>query len=148
LSFWYRFGQALFHDYLNLYKHTGIVPRRCTVRFAGDQTNLHNGSSRCITAQAVLLNVQLKAMPNYGWTCLACGHANRAEAVVCVECSCPASASFKQISAYRENYVAKGGKVLPGAGKLPEEGDNEILEVFAKMVLGITKAIFSIPKNK
>lgn len=59
LSLWYRFGQALFHDYLNLYKYTGIVPRPSPVRFAGDQTNLHNGSRPCITARAVLLNVQL-----------------------------------------------------------------------------------------
>jgi hypothetical protein len=91
---------------------------------------------------------KLKAMPIYEWTCLACGHTNRAEVVVCVDCSCPASASFTQIAAYRANFLAKGGEVLPGAGKLPEEGDNEILEVLAKLVLGITNGIFSFPKIK
>jgi hypothetical protein len=46
----YGFRHALFHVYLMLYKCTAIVPRLGAVRFAGNQTNLHNGSRSCITA--------------------------------------------------------------------------------------------------
>jgi hypothetical protein len=52
----------LFHIYLMLYESTVIVPRRGALRFAGGQTNLHNGSLSCITARAVLLNEQLEQM--------------------------------------------------------------------------------------
>jgi hypothetical protein len=59
LLFCYCFKHALFHAYLMLDKCTAIVPRRGAMRFAGGQTNLHNGSWSCITARAVLLNEQL-----------------------------------------------------------------------------------------
>jgi uncharacterized protein YecT (DUF1311 family) len=62
LLFCYCLWHALFHVYLMLYECTVIVPRRDAMRFAGGQTNLHNGSWSCITARAVLLNEQLNLM--------------------------------------------------------------------------------------
>ncbi|MBX9902332.1 MAG: hypothetical protein K2Y28_16270 [Burkholderiaceae bacterium] len=53
-----------------------------------------------------------------------------------------------QISYFRENHIVRGGNVLTGAGKLPEEGDNEILGIFVKMFLGIIGGVSLGPKKK
>jgi hypothetical protein len=87
-------------------------------------------------------------MPNYDWTCLACGCANEAHLSECLACSCPASASFKQITTFREGHVARGGSVLAGAGKLPEEGDYEILGIFSKIFLCILGVVSFASKKK
>ncbi len=62
LSFCYCLRHALFHVCLILYECAVVVPRSGAMRLAGDQTNLHNGSlpCPCITARAVLLNIQLE----------------------------------------------------------------------------------------
>lgn len=65
LAFWYGLHQALFHNDLNLYDHTAIVPRPYPARFTGHSTSLHNGSRSCITAVAVLLNT-LQGLPLQG----------------------------------------------------------------------------------
>lgn len=91
---------------------------------------------------------EAEAMPSYDWTCLACGRANEAYSSACSECSCGSSASLKQITKCRENYVASGRKILPGAGKLSEETDYEILTLFAKMILAAIGIVTFVPKKK
>jgi hypothetical protein len=47
---------------------------------------------------------------------------------------------------FRESYLARGGKVLPGAGMLPEEGDYDILKVFAKLVFSLMGSVLGFLK--
>lgn len=74
-------------------------------------------------------------MPAYQWTCLACGHSNEPGGHACVDCACAAEASRNEITRHRDGYQARGGRILPGAAKLPEPDDNEILKVFASLGL-------------
>lgn len=60
-------------------------------------------------------------MPNYTWSCLACGHPNPAGTVVCMQCACPTMADARQIKQHRAWHVGAGGTVLPGAALAPEE---------------------------
>ena len=76
-------------------------------------------------------------MPNYEWSCLACGNANCSSTSICKDCGCSASASLQQIKHFRQNFVDAGGTILSTAGKLHEVGENEILSVFIKLILKI-----------
>jgi len=76
-------------------------------------------------------------MPNYEWSCLACGNANCSGTSTCKDCGCSESASLQQIKTFRQNFVNTGGAILSSAGKLHEDGENEILTVFAKLILKI-----------
>jgi len=80
-------------------------------------------------------------MPSYEWACLACGHPNPPGTAVCAACTCHALASRPYIAAIRERYRSNGGAILAGAGKLPEEGDNDIVLVFGKLVLKLLGSI-------
>lgn len=61
-------------------------------------------------------------MPNYRWSCLACGETNPSQADVCAACQCPAGATLAQISASRAEHVARGGWLL-GEAPISATGD-------------------------
>jgi len=65
-------------------------------------------------------------MPNYEWSCLACGNANQSGMSSCKFCGCNASASMKKIIDFRQDYVSKCGAILPGAARLPNNEGKEI----------------------
>lgn len=48
-------------------------------------------------------------MPDYQWSCLACGVTNAAGASTCVACRCPACATTNQIRASRRHVSAEQG---------------------------------------
>jgi hypothetical protein len=48
-------------------------------------------------------------MPNYPWSCLACGQTNPSRAELCSACSCPARATSKQIRTSRAEHISCGG---------------------------------------
>jgi len=54
-------------------------------------------------------------MPNYRWTCAACGETNASAVDACIACSCPAFATVKQIRVAREHVVSEGGGLREAA---------------------------------
>lgn len=87
-------------------------------------------------------------MPAYDWTCSACGSENSSASDICLKCTCPANASFQQISEYRKFYVSQGGEVLPSAAKLSEADDYEILGTFAKALWRFIELVLAGPRIK
>ena len=78
--------------------------------------------------------MQHRAMPNYRWSCLACGQANDGGATNCAACRCPARTTAKQIRALRANFVAAGGK-LRGDAAASIESDLSAFDVLVVPVL-------------
>ena len=76
-------------------------------------------------------------MPDYHWCCLACGHANHAGAVLCVDCACPAVAGARQIADFRARHVQGGGVVRTGAASEPEKFPGPVAWLFALPLLGL-----------
>jgi hypothetical protein len=66
-------------------------------------------------------------MPAYEWTCSSCGHANDPGPATCSTCSCPSTATFKQIVSFREQFESDGGTVLPTSGRINEVNAEAIL---------------------
>ena len=62
-------------------------------------------------------------MPHYIWNCLACGHANPADAAACAVCACPARATLGRIDQCRARALRAGAPVLPGAALTPARLD-------------------------
>ena len=92
-------------------------------------------------------------MPNYTWSCLACGYANAAGTTVCMQCACPAMADVRQIRQHRAWHVGAGGTVLPGAALEPEDKEISpwrVLLLLATLPLAVLGAWvpFSIFRNK
>jgi hypothetical protein len=80
--------------------------------------------------------VQDRDMPNYRWSCLACGHANNGGAIACTGCTCPACATAKQIRAIRATFVERGGK-LRGDAAASFEPDLSAFDVLVVPILGL-----------
>lgn len=77
-------------------------------------------------------------MPGYNWCCLACGHANDAGALLCVDCACPAVACARQIADFRARHVQGGGTIRTGAGLEPEKFPGGAAWLFALFLLPLT----------
>lgn len=75
-------------------------------------------------------------MPNYRWSCLACGAANAAEALSCGSCGCPAGATARDIAERRDQFVRQGG-VLTGDARSAGQGDLSAIDVLVRPVLAI-----------
>ena len=78
-------------------------------------------------------------MKSDAWSCHSCGVANRRGLTCCRSCSCPASATAKQIDAHRAAFVASGGSVLQAASSSlkPDVGGGEVLASLALLALGV-----------
>jgi hypothetical protein len=73
-------------------------------------------------------------MPNYRWSCLACGQVNDGGATACAACQCPGRPTAKQIRAIRANFVARGGE-LRGDAAASGESDLSAFDVLVAPVL-------------
>jgi hypothetical protein len=75
-------------------------------------------------------------MTTYDWCCLSCGEANARAISECVACRCPVNATLAQLVQHREQFLASGGVLKPGATTLHEPPD-----VSAGEVAGVTAAV-------
>jgi GTPase SAR1 family protein len=57
----------------------------------------------------------LAVIPNYEWTCHACGNTNVPGISICKDCGCDGYASVPNIKRFRQAYLNKGGKIFSSA---------------------------------
>ena len=73
-------------------------------------------------------------MPQYRWSCHACGESNPRESRACAACGCPAAATSAAIGAHRTALVAAGGRLHDSiAGS--SVGDLSAFEVLVQPIL-------------
>lgn len=82
----------------------------------GQVRTVANGSYPAERLVSVFFLVQDCLMPNYRWTCTACGETNDGMVGACVTCGCPACATVKQIAVAREHLASQGRVLREGAG--------------------------------
>ena len=57
----------------------------------------------------------LVGIPNYEWSCHACGNTNTPGTSFCKDCGCDGFASVSKIKRFRQIYINKGGKIISSA---------------------------------
>jgi hypothetical protein len=62
-------------------------------------------------------------MPNYSWSCFACGVTNPDEQSHCCRCGCPSGPTSNQVRQSRAAHMERGGQLL-GEAALREHRDH------------------------
>jgi hypothetical protein len=79
-------------------------------------------------------------MPQYAWSCLACGSSNGASTALCATCGCPAQCTTRDVERFRASHVSTGATVGAAAGLLRESDDVtgvQVLLCAAGLLVGI-----------
>ena len=74
-------------------------------------------------------------MPDYSWSCFACGCANKPEVSRCKVCLCPASCNTKVMREHQRKFVAEGGIVGPAAVPALDTTDYAVLKILLALPL-------------
>ena len=79
-------------------------------------------------------------MPQYTWSCLACGSSNGATTSLCGTCGCPAQCTTREVERFRASHVSTGATVGPASGLLRESDSTtglQVLLIAAGLLFGI-----------